>query len=66
VNIVVNGEEREAPETVTVLGLLETIGIAPGRVAVEVNGRIVRRADFQRVTLHEQDEVEVVHFVGGG
>jgi len=66
VTIVVNGEGREAPEAVTVLGLLETIGIAPGRVAVEVNGRIVRRADFQRVTLHERDEVEVVHFVGGG
>jgi sulfur carrier protein len=64
--IVLNGTEREAPQGATVLALLETIGFAPGRVAVEVNGRVVRRDDFSRRNLSEHDRVEVVQFVGGG
>lgn len=64
--VVLNGRGHEAPEDVTVLGLLETIGMAPGRVAVEVNGHVIRRSDFSRVALRDNDRVEVVHFVGGG
>lgn len=64
--IVLNGSNREAPEGETVLGLLEMIGVAPGRVAVEVNGRVIRREDQPRVALRDRDRVEVVQFVGGG
>ena len=35
-------------------------------VAVEHNGRIVERAAFERVTLDEGDQVEIVRMVGGG
>ncbi|OLC55251.1 MAG: thiamine biosynthesis protein ThiS [Acidobacteria bacterium 13_1_40CM_4_69_4] len=64
--IVFNGETRGVPQGATVLGLLETVGMAPGRVAVEVNGRIVRRDDFPSRALCDNDRVEVVHLVGGG
>ena len=64
--ILLNGEDREAPDSVTILGLLESIGRAPGRVAVEVNGRIVPRSEYQCLTLTPDDRVEVVQFVGGG
>ena len=64
--ILLNGAIHEAPESSTVLLLLETIGMAPARVAVEVNGRIVTRDKYHRLHLQEQDRVEVVHFVGGG
>ncbi len=64
--ILLNGADHDAPEGATVIALLETVGLAPGRVAVEVNGRVVRRDDFSRVALSEHDRVEVVQFVGGG
>ncbi len=64
--VLLNGAEQDLPEGATVLALLETVGLAPGRVAVEVNGRVVRREEFPRVGLRDQDRVEVVHFVGGG
>ncbi len=64
--VFLNGQEREAPDGVTVLGLLETMDVRPGRVAVEVNGAVVRRADYPRRGLADRDRVEVVHFVGGG
>ncbi|MFQ5876756.1 MAG: sulfur carrier protein ThiS [Acidobacteriota bacterium] len=66
VTIVLNGEGFEAPPGSTVLSLLESMGVAAARVAVELNGRVVRRDDFPRVPIREHDKVEVVHFVGGG
>ena len=64
--IILNGEAREAAPDITVLALLESLGVAPGRVAVELNGDVLRRADFSRRTLRDGDRVEFVQFVGGG
>ena len=64
--IVLNGERRETPAGASVLAVLEAAGLPPGRVAVEINGRIARREDFARERLREDDRVEVVQFVGGG
>jgi thiamine biosynthesis protein ThiS len=64
--IILNGQERTTPAGSSVLALLETLGIAPGRVAVELNGAIVRRDTFARAILSDSDRIEVVHFVGGG
>jgi sulfur carrier protein len=64
--IEVNGEPQEiAPET-TVLGLLRTLGVGDGPVAVERNHEIVPRAQHASTLVHEGDRLEVVHFVGGG
>ncbi len=64
--ILLNGGGFDAPESATILLLLESVGLAPARVAVEVNGRIVPRDEYHRLHLHEQDRVEIVRFVGGG
>jgi thiazole synthase len=62
----VNGDEREIPDGATVVGLLEHLGVARERVAVEVNGEVVRRAQHAEHRLAPDDRVEVVAFVGGG
>ncbi len=64
--IFLNGRTHDGPAEMTVIALLETIGLASGPVAVEVNGRIVPRIDFGVHNLRTDDRVEVVHFVGGG
>jgi len=66
VTIILNGEDREEAPDITVLALLERLGVAPGRVAVELNGDVLRRVDFGRRTLRDGDRVEFVQFVGGG
>jgi thiamine biosynthesis protein ThiS len=65
-HIRLNGEAKEVEEGSTLLALVESLALAPERVAVELNGEVVRRAEWPRVTLDEGDRVEVVHFVGGG
>ena len=64
--IVLNGRTHDGPDDMTISALLETIGLASGPVAVEVNGRVVPRIGFAGLTLRLDDRVEVVHFVGGG
>ena len=64
--LTVNGEKRELPEGTTVPQLLETLKIVPERVVVEVNLTILKRAELPGTILKEGDQVEIVHFVGGG
>lgn len=64
--VTVNGERRTVPAGTTVAGLLDLLGLAPERVAVERNLEIVRRGEYDRTVLRDGDAVEIVHFVGGG
>ena len=64
--VTVNGAPREVPDGVTVRGLVEHLGLTEGPVAVEVNREIVPRARHAEHRVSPGDEVEVVHFVGGG
>ncbi len=62
----VNGEPRTLPEGTTVSQLLETLKITPERVVIEMNLKILKRAEHPSAVLKEGDQVEIVHFVGGG
>lgn len=64
--ITLNGEKHTAPDGCTVLGLLESLGITPDRVAVELNGAIVRKPAWAETVVTPGSTVEVVMFVGGG
>ncbi len=62
----INGELRLVPASATVRELLENLAIKPDRIAVEVNRRIVRRDEWDRMALKDNDRIEIVQFVGGG
>lgn len=66
IEIVVNGNPRRVPEGLNVAGLLAFLEIDPERVAVELNGAIVRKSDWESAAIAEGARVEVVWFVGGG
>ena len=64
--LTVNGEEREVTGPMTVLGLVESFGLAPQKIAVERNLEIVPRSAYGDVALRDGDRIEIVNFVGGG
>ena len=64
--LVVNGVKQSVPDGTTVTQLLSTLQIAPERVVVELNLTILKRAELGNTVLKDGDQVEVVHFVGGG
>lgn len=62
----VNGESRQVEPGTTVGVLLEQLGLDKVLVAVERNRDIVPRAAHGETTVHDGDQLEIVHFVGGG
>ena len=66
-NIVVNGEQVEIAEAVTVTALLTQQNVKmPEMVSVELNGQILKRSQFDEKTLAPDDKVEFLYFMGGG
>lgn len=63
--IKVNGEPREIADGTTVAALVAAMGLS-GPVAVERNRDVVPRKEHATTTLAEGDQLEIVHFVGGG
>jgi thiamine biosynthesis protein ThiS len=64
--VTINGKEEDLPADLTVAQLLERRGIHTTLVAVEHNGRILRRVEFPDLRIAPGDRLEIVHFVGGG
>ena len=66
VEIRLNGETFLTPAGSTISGLLRQLELAEDRVAVELDGRIVRRPQWPTTPLVAGSAVEIVQLVGGG
>ncbi|MFZ0980587.1 MAG: sulfur carrier protein ThiS [Candidatus Acidiferrales bacterium] len=64
--ITINGERREIPDGLNVTALLEHLGMAENRVAIERNRDILPRARWRETQVRADDSFEIVMFVGGG
>ena len=64
--LLLNGEQREFPDGLTLAALVDHLGMKADRVAVELNLEIVPRTKWQDTNLKSGDRLEIVHFVGGG
>lgn len=65
-NIIVNGEEKEFQDQITINELIELLEIKIGVMAVAVNMNIVKKDDWDSFRLSQDDKVELLQFVGGG
>ncbi len=65
-NLKINGEARQFSEALSVAGLVEALGYAGKRIAVEKNGEIVPKSLHATTTLASGDQLEIVVAVGGG
>ena len=66
ITIILNGEQRDINDGSTVDDILNIIGAEKQRVAVVVNENIVYPQKRSSFVLQENDQVEVLAFVGGG
>ena len=64
--IIVNGEQRQVPDSYTAAQLVEAMGLSGQRIAMEVNLEIVPRSTYENHAFQPGDRIEVVHAVGGG
>jgi len=66
VSITVNGEHKRVTAGLTIAQLAEELGLVPAKLAVERNLEVVPRSTLNEVIVEDGDELEIVHFVGGG
>jgi thiamine biosynthesis protein ThiS len=64
--VYVNGELREFSGPLSLAELITQLDLPAARIAVELNRTVVRRGDWSTTELHDEDRIEIVHFVGGG
>jgi len=66
-NVTVNGEQAELSDAMTVSELLTARDVKmPEMVSVELNGKILKRSEFDSATLAGGDSIEFLYFMGGG
>jgi len=64
--IVLNGNNKQLDSNTNVTQLLQILDLSEKRLAVELNQEIVPRSLFDKTTLNDQDQVEIVQAIGGG
>ena len=64
--VTVNGKQELLKESVSVRRFLEQGNYRTDRVAVEKNGTIVPKKNYEETMINDGDKIEIVSFVGGG
>lgn len=64
--MVVNGENVQLDSRTSLAEYIISNGYNPALIAVELNGDIVPKADYDSIMLNPEDTLEIVQFVGGG
>lgn len=65
-NVTVNGDRIVVPESLTVTGLIQHLGMRLERVAVERNLDVLPRSKWMETQVETDDRYEIVQLVGGG
>ena len=65
-HVTINGEPQGLRDGLTIAELVSDLGLNERRIAIEVNRAIIARERYVAHALADGDQVEIVHFVGGG
>ena len=64
--IQLNGKKVTIKSNYSILDLLKKYKFADKKIAIEHNGVIVPKSNYRKKFLKNNDQVEIVHFIGGG
>ena len=64
--IVINGIKKDVKDNITIKELLKELKVLDKTMAVAVNMNIVKKDDWGKFNLKENDKIEALNFVGGG
>lgn len=64
--LLINGKTEHFPDNINASQLIEHLGLANERLAMEVNSEIVPRSTFDNHCFKPGDQIEIVRAIGGG
>ena len=62
----INGKPQTIDNAINLLNLVEQQGLIKERIVIEYNYEVIPKEKWPKVTLSENDNIEIVSFVGGG
>ena len=65
-NITLNGDKKELPDSITLKDAVEKVCSNPDGVVAELNREIIRKDKWQKKLLKDGDILELIAFMGGG
>jgi thiamine biosynthesis protein ThiS len=66
VNLIINGQDEEIPHVQTLADLASWLKLPSFGSAIELNGAVIRKAEYAATALNPGDRLEIVRLVGGG
>lgn len=66
-HLLINGKDHDdLPDGLTVAGLITHLELPERKIAVERNREVVPKSEYAETRLSNHDELEIIHFIGGG
>ncbi|MFZ7102026.1 MAG: sulfur carrier protein ThiS [Peptococcaceae bacterium] len=62
----VNGKITEITEPLTILEYIHSKNLQPASLVIQYNKQVLKKADWSKISLQENDRLELLSFVGGG
>ena len=66
IKVIINDAPHEFTQELTINQLADALELKIDKIAIERNGDVVPRSTFDKATIKDKDEIEIVHFIGGG
>ena len=66
IKIKINGSFKFVKDNTNLSDLLKTLKIPLKKVAIELNREILDKKKLNKKILRNNDNIEIVHFIGGG
>ena len=64
--IQLNGKKLKINENLSINDLLKKYKLNVKSVAIELNGIILPKENYKKKKIKNKDNIEIVHFIGGG
>lgn len=64
--VIINGKDYDLPEGITLFELIKQLKFDPEKIVVEKNLDIIKREEYEKCVINENDRLEILRFVGGG
>ncbi len=66
IKIKVNGKYQQFDTNKSLYDLIKKLKISINKIAIEKNKKIVDKKRLKNINLKNNDNIEIVHFIGGG
>lgn len=63
---IINGDEFNFEDALTLSDLLDSLELDKDRIIVEWNDTLIKSEQFKEIIVRESDRLELLEFVGGG